>query len=165
MTTRPEEERSYEEILRAVGAYLDGVAHARFSLIELPNGFTLVLEPASEKQKAAEVHFPRVGLEAQIKQLIRNRKRLGGKYQGKWHLAPTSHQDFLRALGFELDDSDAKEILIDELEDGLLVTYSYLDPSQGYQWRKHSTTLRRAEIETILQAAHNRRVRRGLLRL
>lgn len=158
-----EETRTYENVLRAVGAFLDRHAYGRFTLIELPEGFTLTAEQ-SDGEQSSELHFTWSDLSDQNSQLMRTRRFPGQKFGGQWHLAPTGRQDFLRALGFELDDAEAQSILIDELEDQLIVTYSHLDPSKGYQWRKRRTALGAQQMNEILQAAHGRRIKRGLLR-
>jgi hypothetical protein len=61
-----------------------------------------------------------------------------------------------RALGFELDALDAYSILVDELEDGFLVTY-HLNPHESYMLRKHMVILRRNEMFQVLSAADARR--------
>jgi hypothetical protein len=161
---QPTEKVAYQGVLRALGAYLDQESMSRFRLIEVPDGFTLVLEAGGAEPHLREVHFSTASLLEQGEQLARGRKMFGGKYQERWSLASTGHQDFLRALGNELDRYQAHDILIDELEDGLLVTYTYVDPSKGYQFRKRLSVLHAQEIEAILQSAHGRRHRRSLLR-
>lgn len=158
---------SYQATLRVLGAYLDREHPGRFTLVEVADGFVLTIRHGVDPEDTTEAHFRPETLAEQAAELLRNRKRRRGTAKSTWPLAKTDHQDFMRALGHELDQEDADGILIDELEDGLLVTYSYLDPTQGYQYQKRMVTLHRDHIEQILGAAHERRTkqRRGLLRL
>lgn len=151
---------SYERALRALGAYLDREAKGKFKLIEVPEGFTLILQRGSSRPELHELHFPTATLMEQADQLPRNRKLLGSRYQSGWSVSPTGHQDFLRALGHELDGSQARTIVLDELECDVLVTYSYLDPGHGYQWRKHMIMVDRNQIAAMIKAARGRRHKR-----
>jgi len=157
---------SYQGTLRALGAYLDQEHPGRFTLIEVPDGFFLVVRHAGQSD-ITQAHLRPEKLAEQAADLLRTGKRRANRLTSTWPLASTNHQDFMRALGHELDQEGASGILIDELEDGLLVTYSFLDPSQGYQYQKRTVTLHRDHIERILGAARGRRTeeRRGLLRL
>jgi hypothetical protein len=155
---------SYQRMLRAIGAYLDGEDPDRFRLVEVLDGFEVVLERGGQRAELEEIHFSYDTLTEQAESLMRRRKLLGSRHGGGWALASSGRQDFLRALGYELDDSRARFILIDEAEDGMLVTYSYLDPAQGFQWRKHMVVLKRDHIQSVLQSAYGRRHRRRLLR-
>ena len=67
------------------------------------------------------------------------------------------YQDFLRALGFELEQAGAYFILLDEVDDDFLITYQYLRPTQGYQPYKHLSVINRNAREDLLQSAYSRR--------
>lgn len=67
------------------------------------------------------------------------------------------YQDFLRALGHELEQVPGYEILLEELEEGFLLTYQYLLPSEGYQPRKQMAVIAAEEREDILTRARGRR--------
>lgn len=156
---------SYQFYLRTVGAWLDSQEPGRFRIIEGPDSFTVILEHGEEKPQIREVEWSRATLAEQSDKLSRTRTPLGGGFRGTWFLSPTGRQDFLRALGFELDDAGAHGLLVDEFNEGMLVTYSYLDPGQGYQWRKHMVVLGPSEIQEIVNTARGRRrhARRGFL--
>lgn len=64
---------------------------------------------------------------------------------------------FFRALGYELDRSQAHGILIDELEHGIVVTYSAPAENDGSGYKKRMIYLGLSDIETILNAAFERR--------
>ena len=155
---------SYQRMLRAIGAYLDGERPDRFRVIEVPDGFEIVVERHGQPPELEEVHFSYETVLEQAERLMRRRKLLGSRQHSGWALTSTSRQDFLRALGYELDDSRARFILVDEIEGGVLVTYSYLDPAQGFQWRKHMVHLKRDQIEAVLRSAYGRRNKRRLIR-
>jgi hypothetical protein len=157
MASQSGQEVSYQRLLRALGGYLDQEPPGRFKVIEVLDGFTLVLERGAGKPLLQQVHFERTTLAEQAEQLVRGRRVFSRTSNHSWPLCRAGHQDLLRALGYELDDSEAREISMDEFEDGLLVTYSYLDPTQGYSWRKHSVTLRGTDMDEILKAARNRK--------
>jgi hypothetical protein len=163
MTSQVSQELSYQRLLRALGGYLDSEPPDRFRLMEVLDGFTLILEHGRMKPTLQLVHFERSVLAEQAEQLVRGRRVFSKGSTSKWEFCHSGYQDFLRALGYELDDSEAREISIDEIDDGLLVTYSYLDPTQGYSWRKQLNTLRLADIGEILKAAKNRK-HRGFLK-
>lgn len=154
----------YQHTLRAIGSFLDQEEPVRFCILEVSDGFTAILTHGSGRPRLREMHFGVDALADRAEQLIHGRRMLGTKRGNAWALVNTGRQDFLRALGFELDDSKARSILIDELDDAVLVTYSFIDPGQGYQWRKFMATLQRDQIEVIVKDARDRRHRRGLLR-
>ncbi len=155
---------SYEPLLRAVGAILDERSPARFSLLETPGAFTLLLQRWNGEPPLDSVHLDHVGLLEQAEQLVRRRQPPLRHRRNTWALADGRYEDALRSLGFELDDSRAHSILLNELGNGLLVTYNYADPAHGYSWRKEMVRLGRAEVEQMVTAAHGRRQRRRLLR-
>jgi hypothetical protein len=156
---------SYQRMLRALGSYLDQERPGKFCILEVPDGFTVVVERSRLAPDLQEMHFTRGTLTEKAEQLMRGRRPSLRERAENWVLAPGGYEDFMRAIGFELDDSEAHGVLLRELESGILVTYSYLDPSQGYSWRKHMVTLGRGEIEQVLGAAYDRRQRRGILGL
>ena len=72
---------------------------------------------------------------------------------------PTArHQDFLRALGRELDNLLASNILFEELEEGLLLTYFIQPPENRHMWRKQRAMLDRDDQSMLLKKAVARRV-------
>jgi hypothetical protein len=154
----------YERVLRAVGVYLDGEDGGWFRLIEVPDGVTLFVEGRNSQPSCRELHFSVDGLNSRAESLSKGRRFLGSAHENSWKLVSTTHEDFLRALGWELSDSNAHALLIDELEDGLLVTYSYLDPARGFQWRKQLIVMQVADMQGIIAAGRGRRAKRGFLR-
>ena len=151
-------ENTYQWMLRALGAFLDEEPACRLSLAEVPDGFIVRMQRALHKLEPIVLHFKRDTLMEQLQQIMQDRKPgyMRAPHQGIWSRFPNGHQDFLRALGYELDDAKASGILIDELEDSIVLTYSYQDSADG-QWHKRVVVLGIAEIEEILNAAFERR--------
>jgi hypothetical protein len=162
---------SYYVMLRALGAWLDEEKPDHFTILETVDGFSVVLSnKAARGPELSEVHFDRETLTEREKRLVEKRRILGNPFgssnEGNWRLSPNGRQDFLRALGYELDDAEASGLILDELDDQMLLTYSYVDPAQGYLWHKRMVNLRTEEIAKILEVARERRrrERRGVLR-
>jgi hypothetical protein len=155
-------ENTYQWLLRALGAYLDEEPSCRISLAEVSDGFLVRLQRALHKLDPQVEHFKRDTLQEQITRLRNERKHsVRARHQGVWSSFPNGHQDFFRALGYELDQAQARGILIDELEDGVVVTYSYPDTAMGSKWKKRMVVLGITEIEAILNAAFDRRKKPG----
>lgn len=158
MNTETRNEQSYQWMLRSLGAFLDQEPSCRLSLAEVPDGFVVRMQRALHKLEPVVLHFNRDTLTEQLEQLMGQRKRAAvtAHHQGVWSHFPNGHQDFLRALGYELDQSHAEGILIDELEDSVAVTYAYPD-AEDARWRKRIIVLSLTDIEEILNAAFERR--------
>ncbi|HEX6506202.1 MAG TPA: hypothetical protein VF221_01090 [Chloroflexota bacterium] len=158
MSVDSSRENTYQWLLRALGAYLDEEPSCRISLAEVSDGFLVRLQRALHKLDPQVEHFKRETLKEQLEKLSTQRKPSShARHQGVWSSFPNGHQDFFRALGYELDQASARGILIDELEDGIVVTYSYPDTSNGAKWKKRMVVLGLSEIEAILNAAFERR--------
>ena len=147
-------------MLRAIGAYLDDEHPRRFCLLEDRDGFHVIREYGGDGKNLQETHLSYAQINQEADRLMRRRRLLGTKYRGNWSLSSTGRQEFLRALGYELDEARAHYILVDEADQSLLVTYSYLDPTRGFQWRKHMAVLHREDVAGVTRAAHGRRGKR-----
>lgn len=151
-------ENTYQWLLRSLGAYLDTEPSCRITLSETSEGFVVRMQRALHKLEPQVEVFKRETLVQQLQDLMHMPKRQTNvRHQGIWSNFPNGHQDFFRALGYELDDANARGIMIDELEDGIVVTYSYPSEGNGTAWKKRMVVLGLDEIETILNAAFDRR--------
>ncbi len=151
-------EHTYQWLLRAIGAYLDQEPSCRITLAEVADGFVVRQQRALHKLEPRMVQFRRETLVEQIHQLLsRGRGDLRVRHQGVWSKFPNGHQDFFRALGFELDEASARGVLVEELEDGIVITYNYPDAENPARWKKRLIVLGVEEIESILNAAFARR--------
>jgi hypothetical protein len=149
---------SYQWMLRALGAFLDEEPSCRLTLAEVPDGFLVRVHRSLHKMEPKLFHFNRDTLTEQLEELERQRATSLRRvhHPGIWSTLPNGHQDFFRALGFELDAAGAHAILIEEVEDGLVLSYSCDDPDTG-EWRKRMLVLGLPEMEEILNAAFERR--------
>lgn len=150
-------EHTYQWLLRSLGAYLDEEPTCRISLAEISDGFLVRLQRSLHKLEPEFDHFKRETLVEQMQALMSRGHGGHARHQGVWSRFPNGHQDFFRALGYELDVSRARGILIDELDDGLVLTYSYPDASDPTVWNKRMVVLGVEEIETLLNTAFERR--------
>lgn len=150
-------EHTYQWLLRTLGAYLDEEPSCRISLAEVPDGFLVRQQRHLHKLEPRVDHLKRQTLVEQMQTLMAHGRTGHAHHQGVWTAFPNGHQDFFRALGYELDESRARGILIDELDDGLVLTYNYPDSSDSTVWHKRMVVLGVEEIEAILNAAFERR--------
>jgi hypothetical protein len=153
------QEDTYQWLLRALGAYLDEQPSCRISVAEDSDGFTVRLQRALHKLEPQVERFKRETLKEQLQELFDKPKKQSerARHQGLWARFPNGHQDFFRALGYELDEASARGILVDELEDGIVITYSYPDPNNESAWNKRMVVMGITDIEAILNAAFERR--------
>ena len=151
-------EDTYQWMLRAIGAFMDDEPSCRISLVEIPDGFVVRLQRHLHKLDPLVYHFDRTRLKDQLHALAQQRPKSTARprHQGVWANFPNGHQDFFRALGYELDEASARDILVDEMEDGILVTYR---PPSTIGTQKRVVELHSDEIETILNDAFARRGR------
>lgn len=153
-----EGEPSYQLMLRAVGAYIDIERPRAFSVVEVGEGLWLLLD-SEDEDVLHEVRLERETLMRQGEQLVRGRT---GRADGSAvivSVAPREgrYQDLLRALGYQLDKSEARHVLLSAAKDGLFITYSTPDRAGGIGWRQQMALLGQGEIEMVLEAARERR--------
>jgi len=151
-----ETRRAYQTSLRAIGAYLDQRPAGTVRVIEVPEGFEVHWLGSAADHHLQWVHLPVDELLQWGEELKRKKTRRAFRS----HAPITedhSYENVFRALGFELDTLEAYSILVDELEDGFLVTYQFLNPHESYMLRKHMVILRRNEMFEVLSAADARR--------
>jgi hypothetical protein len=72
---------------------------------------------------------------------------------------PGGYQDFLRALGFELDQAPIYFIALDEVPEGTIITYLHVDPRHNFFPQKKMVLLKPEDKEVVLQDAYARRQR------
>ncbi|MGH2448685.1 MAG: hypothetical protein ACRDFS_08815 [Chloroflexota bacterium] len=151
-------EHTYQWLLRALGAYLDEQSSCRISLVEVPEGFVVRLQRNFHQLEPLNYLLRREDLRERLEQLPRSKgPKMPIRHQGIWSRFPSGHQDCFRALGFELDDTGARRILLDELEDQLVLSYQTRDEEREGGWRKQMLVLSEQDVETVLNAAFARR--------
>jgi hypothetical protein len=148
-TAEPSAKRkmSYQNCLRAVGAWLDSRDARSVNLIEAPAGFVVRYlsgeDPAGLREHVLS-HAEIRDLEAEMR--ARRAVRPNGRYG-----------DFWRALGYEIDERGGVNLLLDEIEGNLLVSYLYQRPDTGLSWNKHASVLNDDDRTKILRRAYARR--------
>jgi hypothetical protein len=163
MTTAAGEERvPYEALLRVVGQYLDEQGARSFTLLELTEGLSVCYRPAADGLEQYAVCFTWDDLTAECETGQRRRQRRGRGRKGAETAQEgrrSGYQDILRLLGHELEKVPAYTIALDELEDGILTTYLYLDPAHGYLAKKRMVVIPRQQEQMLLTTARARRAR------
>lgn len=148
----------YQLTLRTIGAWLDDLKPAYFTIFETPDGFSVVATSTKTPPSPQEEHF-RFGTLAQQHEQLQ-------KFRGRMHtfegnsvspLFATGRQDFLHALGFELDDAGAEAIVVDQLDDAIVLSYAYVDPSADFSWHKRMALMHQADIDLVTKVARGRR--------
>lgn len=161
---------SYQRVLRTVGAYLDEFAASHVSVIETRDGIALRTDRPGNGTVSSVLEFQYDDLIDRNSLLTRRRGRgamAAAKPQRLYsghHTLDAMYQDLFRALGWELDLSSAYNILVEELNGSLLVSYIALRSPTDPVWMKRSATLGVPELETMLKDAYGRRQPPPLLR-
>lgn len=154
---------SYQRVLRTIGAYLDEYAASHVSMIETKDGFAVRTDRPGNGTVSDAVEFAFEDLVNRNALLTRRRGRGAMAAARPQHLfsgvqsLDAMYQDLFRALGWELDHSSAYNVLIEEVNSKLLVSYIVLNSPSDPVWIKRSATLGVPELETMLKEAHARR--------
>jgi hypothetical protein len=144
---------TYEGALRTIGAYLEVVGAHHVSIVEAVDGFDIRHEQSDRNTDLELRHVGYREISALDRERRKERRPFGlGARRGK-----RRYGDTLRALGHELDVAKAYSLLVDEVDDGFLVTYQYLRPSQGFLVRKRMVFLDTDSVARVLDDAGGRR--------
>lgn len=154
---------SYEQTLRLIGAWMDERHPRRINVLETLEGFAAQWQWGHRTPQGCFKEFTRDELLALDRKRQRERKSV---YSSEHSSAPalgTSYENVLRVLGHELDDVGARYVMLDQLDDGFLVTYQYRNAGQDTRWQKHMAILQAKEQDALMrQAQARRRVKVGL---
>jgi hypothetical protein len=112
------ENTSYQNRLRAIGVQLDREHQGKLTLLEVPGGFIVRVVRGRSSGQILEFtldDFPAL--------LDESQQSRGGptKTPDPSPLFPTGYQDGLRAVGYLLDQAEARSVLIVELSNHLLI--------------------------------------------
>ena len=149
---------SYQSMLRVLGSRLDeGSAH-QISVTEMADGYNVRYQQDPDSAESVQAFYSHQGLLSMEADMKRRKGHSVGSPQGKY-------QDILRALGYELDQVGAHNIVFDEMKDGFLVTYSFLDASDRRTLQKRAAIF--GPKGNLLEDAYARRKprKRGLMKI
>lgn len=144
---------SYQQYLRALGAFFDSSEANGVSVIETRDGFMARYYTSTGGEEVQARPFATTDL-----------------MQGRGTSYPrvvtsdldarpeTSYQNVLRALGWELDDVAAAAITIDELPGEFYVSWLARRPDDGAAVVKRHASVGHDELQSILRDAEGRRI-------
>lgn len=146
-------EPTYQNRLRVIGRELDRQHISGITIMEVPGGFVVRAQYQDGEPVALEF------LDSDFSQMVIT--AIAARGEGETTrpataLLPTGYEDFLRSLGYELDERVAEGVYVAEYRS--FITVGGLVPSMtsgGY--RHYSEVLGSNEIREILNEAFNRR--------
>lgn len=151
----------YEPALRVIGGHLDAEPVYHVSLLEADDGFTVRAHASAHRLDGKTRYFSWERLRDLVTYQTAGRgvRRRPTRHRGMWENFPNGHDDFFRALGHELDEQHAASLTVDEVADGVAISYlrSGSDPLRVERVHK---LLRSEDIEMLLNEAQARRSQR-----
>jgi hypothetical protein len=138
---------SYQQLLRTLGAWLDSNNVSNINLIETSTGFIIRYGLGEETlllQKYILTHAELEHLEVAMKE--RRAINPSGRYQ-----------DFLRALGYEIDEQGGRYIVLDEVDETLFLSFCHQSEGGGLSWVKCARVMNPDDRAAILRQAYARR--------
>lgn len=109
----------YQNWLRAIGRQLDINDYRRFSILEVEDGF-VTRAFRNETSPIERLEFSRRDYVELLKAAMSARGR-GNRRGSSNLLLPTGYEDFLRALGYQLDQDRIEALSITELDSSIIV--------------------------------------------
>lgn len=149
-------EPTYQNRLRVMGRLIDDERLHSITLIEVAGGFVL------RATREADPWPVLIELDdRKIAKMLRRAPELRGTpkpYRTSTDLIPDGYENMLRALGYELDQRIAENVVVAELPS--LLAVSGFEPVLGYgeaSYRPFSDPLAPSDIVEMIQRAVNRR--------
>ncbi len=137
----------YQSALRTLGAWLDANDATNISLVETSTGYVIRYCGCDNEMCLHRYILTHAELEhLEIRMKERRSIRSHGRYQ-----------DFLRALGYEMDMRSATLVLVDEIDENYYVACSLQTGGQGSGCSKVARVLSSADQAVILRRAYARR--------
>ena len=155
----PAQRDEYEPALRVIGRHLDAEPAYHISLLETVDGFTVRSHPSGHRPDGISIVYSWNRLhDLVIYQMAgRGLRRRRSRHSGMWANFPNGHEDFFRALGHELDAQQASSLAVDEVPEGVAVSYLRPREAESLLFEKVHRVMRREDIEEALYAARGRR--------
>ena len=148
---------TYQNRLRSIGRQLDIYGYHTITMTEVDGGF-LVRAQRQRARKPQALEFPDRDFPRMVASAIQEDFSTGEKPIHQSDLTPTGYEDFLRALGYELDKRTAQAIVLTELEDMFVVAGRGSDDTAAVPGIiPFQMFLKPAEIDYMLNEAFNRR--------
>src|SRR5579872_4997541 len=149
---------TYQNELRAIGRYCDDRGLRGIGIYEVDNGLILRgFANPNDPHSLEAIEVPKDDIQSLM---LRNftAKSYGG-VATRSPLCPTGYEDFLRALGYELELNKVRAVALQELVDRFAVTYMQLQSTSddGYIWETRSVMLPPDDIQKLLDEAFGRR--------
>lgn len=162
LADRRQDRLCYEQALRVIGRHLDAEPAYHLSVLEVDDGFTVRYQIGQHQSGARTVHFTcdRLHDLYVFNSAGRGVNRKQDRHQGIWGKFVNGHQNFFRALGHLLDNDHAQSLTIDELPEGVQISYVRPDVNDPLRWEKIHLDMREHEIHAMLQSAQQRRSRK-----
>lgn len=151
----------YEPALRVIGRHLDAEPAYHISLLETVDGFTVRSHPSGHRPDGTSnlYSWDRLNDLVIYQTAGRGVRRRRSRHSGMWANFPNGHEDFFRALGHELDEQQASSLAVDEVPEGVAVSYLRPRAAETLLFEKVHRVMRREDIEEALRAARARRGR------
>ena len=148
---------SYQNRLRAIGRHLDTYRYRRINVLEVDGGFIVRATP-SESRETETLEF----IDNQFPQLLAvsatDRGEGERRAQPVSNLIPTGYEDFLRALGYRLDQHAAEAVTISELDELAVVGgIGRVDETGVSRYGQIQWLLQLNDVVEMLNGAYRRR--------
>lgn len=149
-----ENKLQYEQALRAIGRHLDAEPIYQISMTESPDGFVVRSQQSGHGAESRSIEFgwERLHDLVILQTAGRGLRRRRPRHAGLWANFPNGHEDYFRALGHVLDEEGASGLQVDEIPEGIAVSYDRPGRSE-----RHRMTMQRADVEQMLRDAQSRR--------
>jgi hypothetical protein len=153
---------SYENALRVIGRQLDTEPAYHLSIMEVEDGFTVRHWAALHQSEARTTHYTWERLRdlSVFQSAGRGCVRKHGRHQGLWATIPGGHQAYFRALGHQLDEENASSLTLDEVPEGVAVSYLRPDSDNPLRSHKYHVIMSENDVRALVAEAEMRRGKR-----
>ncbi|HEX8918368.1 MAG TPA: hypothetical protein VF898_07685 [Chloroflexota bacterium] len=150
---------NYQNALRAIGEWIDARHPRSIRIIELPDGYSLQWQWPN-----APTMYQRNFLLDELVALQRRSHRQPPSFDSTGLNGSLDYQatnrNVLRAIGYEMDQVNARQLLVEQVDDSYLITYEYQNVREGTSWRKYMSVMTAQQRHNLLIEARGRRQRK-----
>lgn len=153
---------TYEEALRVIGRHLESEPVYYASILEVNSGFTVRYQLSRQTAQVKTVEFPnhRVRDLSIFQTAGRGSGTRKQRHSGLWKHSECSRQEFLRALGCMLDQSQASALALDELPEEIRISYVRPRPDRPLEMEKCSLVISDDDVQALVNDARLKRSHR-----